>query len=443
MDDLITKVTGLFSRATKSVRNEAPVPYMSTRGGMFGNASNEFSDIAERAYGAYGSVGTLFAIVSQLANAFATVEWRLYRRTSVRDKTRRVEVLNHAFMSVWDMPNPFYTGRLLRETVQSHLDLTGEGVIVLYKVGNVVTEMWPVRPDRIEPVQHPTKFITGYVYRNGNEEVPLTVDQVIHIKMPNPCDPYRGMGPVQAMLNDIDAARYAAEWNRNFFINGAQPGGVIKIGYRMGETEFAEFLNRWRQQHQGVANAHRVAVLENADWVDTKFSMEDMQFVELRNLPRELIREAFAYPKPMLGTVEDVNRANAKAGKEMLAENHTTPRLERWKDVVNTFLLPQFANGANLVLDHDDPVPPNREDEDRERASKATAASTLVTAGWNPDQVLETVGLPAMEWVGAGGSAAVQPTQPTEGTMPELPQSHMPYIDLSTADYCFADTSSC
>lgn len=403
MDDLISKVRNLVSGS--HIANEAPIPYMSRRMGF--DSSDDTMAVAERAYGAYGSVGTLFAIVNQLANAFAMVEWHLYRRTSVRDKSRRQEVLNHAFMTLWDRPNPFYTGRLFRETVQTHIDLVGEGVIVLYRVGNVITEMWPVRPDRIEPIKHPTKFLTGYVYRNGNEEVPLELNQVIHIRTANPSDVYRGMGPVQSLLNDIDAARYAAEWNRNFFINGAQPGGVIKVGYRMGEREFEEFLSRWRNQHQGVANAHRVAVLENADWVDTKFSMEDMQFVELRNLPRELIREAFAFPKPMLGTVEDVNRANAQAGKVMLAENHTLPRLERWKDVVNAFLLPQFANGSNLVLDHDDPVPPNYEDEDRARTSKATAAATLVSAGYNRTQVLAAVGLPDMEWSEPGSTNAL------------------------------------
>src|SRR5262249_52763507 len=163
------------------------------------------------------------------------------------------------------------------ECAQQHLDLVGETVILLVKVGGIIIEMWPVRPDRIFPIKHPTKFLTGYVYRAPDgEEVPLELDQVVHIKYPNPADPYRGMGPVQTSLYDVDAARYSAEWNRNFFINGAQPGGVIKINYRMTDPEFETFLKRWRHQHQGVANAHRVALLENAEWQDTKFSMEDM-----------------------------------------------------------------------------------------------------------------------------------------------------------------------
>jgi HK97 family phage portal protein len=314
-------------------------------------------------------------------------------------------------MMVWDRPNEFYTGRLFRETVQQHLDLVGEGMIVLYRVGGLILEMWPVRPDRMVPVKDPDKFLVGWVYlAPDGEEVPLPKEDVIQIKYPNPADPYRGMGPVQTVLADIDAARYSADWNRNFFINGAKPGGIIKVDYKMQDEEFNAFVRRWRNQHQGVANAHRVAVLENAEWVETNFSMSDMQFVELRNLPRELIREAFAFPKPMLGTVDDVNRANAAAGKEIMAENQTVPRLSRWKDVVNTFLLPQFANGKALELDYDDPTPINHEDADRERNSMSASASNLVKAGYHPDDVSDAMGLPRMRWVGIPGPA----TTPTE-----------------------------
>lgn len=419
MEDLISKAWSLFNQA------DTPVPYTSSRGGGQGAslfASNAGLPVGEEAYEAYGSVGTLFAIVTQLMNAVASTEWHLYRRTSVRDKKRRTEVLGHGFMTVWDNPNEFYTGRMLRETVQQHLDLVGEGVIVLNKIGGLVIEMWPVRPDRLKPIKHPKKFLTGYMYVSPDgEEVPLTLDQVIHIKYPNPADPYRGMGPVQTVLHDIDAARYSAEWNRNFFINGARPGGIIEVDYRMEDKEFNEFIARWRQQHQGVANAHRVAVLENAKWVETNFSMTDMQFIELRNLPRELIREAFAFPKPMLGTVDDVNRANSDAGKEILAENHTIPRLSRWKDVVDRWLLPQFANGKTLELDYDDPTPVNHEAMDRERNSQTAGANKLVLSGYHPDDVTDAMGLPRMRWVGIPTPAYETPDEEKEDPTMDAP----------------------
>jgi phage portal protein BeeE len=257
------------------------------------------------------------------------------------------------------------------------------------------------------------------------------------------------MGPVQTVLNDIDASKYGAEWNRNFFINGAAPGGIIEVDYRMGDDEFREFTNRWREQHQGVANAHRVAVLENAKWVPTEFKMSDMQFVELRNLPRELIREAFAFPKPMLGTVDDVNRANSDSAKEIMASGQTIPRCSLWHDVINTWLLPQFANGENHMLEFDDPTPVNSEQVNAERNSRTSGAAALVSAGYHPDDVADAMGLPRMRFVGTGGTVengqstgeqpAVEGGKVNDRTLTGRPRSSAlqatldkPYIDVES-----------
>jgi HK97 family phage portal protein len=428
VDNLFSRI-GQAVKSVKSLTNNAPVPYSSARSGSLFSTGDAVTSVADQAYQAYGSVGTLFAIVSQTGNAVASAEWHLYRRTSQRDKKRRKEVTSHAFLTVWNRPNPFYTGRLFRETVQQHLDLVGEGVIILNMVGSLVVEMWPVRPDRITPVKHPTKFLVGYVYHGPDgEEVPLEVNQVVHIKMPNPGDPYRGMGPVQTVLADMDAYRYSAQWNRNFFINGARPGGVIEVDYRMSEEEWKQFNMRWREQHQGVAAAHRVAVLENAKWKDTNFSMADMQFAELRDQPREIIREAFAFPKPMLGTVDDVNRANAEAGKTIMAENITEPRLARWKDVINYFLLPRFVNGTALEFDYDDPRPVDRELANAERDSQAKSTQLLTLAGYHPDDVTEAMGLPQMRWVGipAKANETIQET-------PEQSDNPPPNVDTNNS----------
>lgn len=405
MDDLLTRTTASLRRIGQSSRvsrvSNSLQQYSGGSGrGLFNQSDSDLPE-ATGAYEAMGAVGTLFAIVNQLSVATARNKWRLFPRTIERDLEQRDEIINHGFLRVWNNPNDHYTGRLFRETLQQHMDLVGEAIIVLYRYGSLIYEMWPVRPDRFHPIKHPDKFIIGYMYvAPDGEEVPLRLEDVIHIKMPNPSDPYRGLGPVQSVLMDIDAARYGTQWNRNFFVNGARPGGIIKVDYRMQDNELQDFIARWQRQHRGVANAHRVAVLENAEWVDTKFSMEDMQFVELRNLPRELIREAFAFPKPALGTVDDVNRANAAAGKEMLAEFHIIPRLDRIKDIVDAKLLPQFANGGMYELNYDDPRPVNREDQDRERNSQADAASKLVTAGYHPDDVCDAMGLPRMRWIG-------------------------------------------
>lgn len=363
-----------------------------------------------------GSVSTLFAIVNRTAKAEAQVDWKLWRKATSGKDEDRVEVTSHAALDLWNRPNAFYTQSVLVEASAQHKQLTGEQwwVIARDERSSIPLELWPVRPDRIEPVPDPEKFIAGYVYTGPNgERVPLSTEDVIFIRTPHPTDPYRGIGPVQALLTDLDAVRYSAEWNRNFFLNSAEPGGIIEVPNALSEPDFNQLRDRWAEQHRGVANAHRVAILEHGVWKDRKYSQRDMQFVELRHVGQEIIREAFGFPKPMLGTVDDVNRANAEAGEVMFARWLVVPDLEAVKDALNNQLLPLFGTAARgLEFDFENPVPEDRELTARELTAKADAARTLVDAGFSPEAVLSAVGLPEIAAApAAGGEGQATPRE--------------------------------
>lgn len=362
---------------------------------------------------AYGSVSTLFSIVRTICVATSRVEWHLYRKqvdgrrnTPGPEPDRdRVEVTRHAAVDLWNQPNPYMTGKYFRHAVQQHKELVGESTVIVVRspLSPLPLELWPVRPDRMTPIPHPTEFLAGWIYTGPNgEKVPLGVDDVIQDKYPNPLDPYRGLGPVQAALVDIDSARYSAEWNRNFFRNSAEPGGVIEFDDSLTDPEFQQFQQRWRDSHQGVNNAHRVALIENGGkWKATQFTPKDMQFSELRGVSRELLREAWGIHGHMLGISEDVNKANAEAGESSFAKWLVVPRADDTKDILNYRLLPMF-DATTVEFDHDRVVPEDREADDRERTSKANAVAALVgTQRFDPAGALAAFGLPPITVVEA------------------------------------------
>ncbi|MET8475422.1 head maturation protease, ClpP-related [Streptomyces sp. NPDC006422] len=385
--------------AARTLLNRTPVPYTGN-----GNLRIPWRQPtgAEAQMRSMGSVGTLFSIVNRTSNATALVKWHLYRKAASGLDEDRVEVTQHAALDLLCKPNPFFTQQELFETTQQHVDLCGEGwwVIAYNPMARLPLELWPVRPDRIAPVPHPTDFLSGYIYTAPDgQEIPLARDEVIQIRMPNPLDPYRGLGPVQSVLTEIDAARYSAEWNRNFFRNSAEPGGILESERRLSDTEFDEVLERWSTQHKGVSNAGRVAVIENGlKWVDRKYTQRDMQFAELRQVSRDVLREAFGAPAFVLGEVGDVNRATAEASKVLFAEQLTVPRLERFKQALNNDLLPLYGKDAarTLEFDYEDPVPPDAAARNAELTTKATAAQALIEAGFYAPDVREALGLPEM-----------------------------------------------
>ncbi|MVO84184.1 phage portal protein [Streptomyces sp. p1417] len=362
---------------------------------------------AEGQMRAMSAVGTLFAIVDRTSNATALVDWKLYRKARSGRDEDRVEVTSHAALDLWNRPNPFMPRQEFVESSTQHYDLTGETewVIARRPGVSIPLEMWPVRPDRMTPVPDRETFLKGWVYTSPDgEQIPLGLDEVIQLRRPNPLDPYRGLSPVLSILPDLDTSRYAAEWSRAFFVNSAQPGGIIEVPQALSDQEFDELRERWNEQHRGVGNAHRVAILEHGKWVDRTISQRDMQFVELRGATADRVREAYGISKTAIGDFEDINRASALAAKSWFAEQMTIPRLERIKAALNHELLPMFGRAAEgLEFDYENPVPPDAETEATTLTAKVGAAAALIEAGAYGPAVLEAFDLPEIQF-GAPGA---------------------------------------
>ncbi len=403
----------------RGVRDKAPVSFAS--GGTIGN----FASLSNRAdtkglMDQYGASGTLYAVVSRITDDVTSPEWAAYRKDPTRDTesvpdAKRERIPRHAALVLWENPNPFMDQSEFIEASQQHYELTGEIWWLVVKDARTgwPIEMWPIRPDRIEVIPSATEFIAGYVYRAPDgEKVPLSRDDVISIKHKHPTDPYRGLGPVQSILPDLEGANLASEWSRNFFLNSARPGGVIEVDHRMGEDEYREFRTRWNEGHAGVAQAHKVAILEQATWKDSALTMIDMQFTELRRLSSDMILEAFGFPKAMIGVSIDVNRANADAALAMYARSITRPRLRRLRSALNKRLLPMFGKlGADIEFDYKDPVLEDSDQENKNLVSKATALDLIMAAGFAPGDATAAVGLPDMGYIGraakVGGASLI------------------------------------
>lgn len=401
---------------------------------------------------AYKTNGTVQANVSLLASATASQVWKLYRQapvdgrvrytTSDRGSDQRTEVIQHAALNVLNNPAVITVGGVKRlmwdrmglfEVSQIWMETTGKSYWVVDRgpgESSIPLGLWPVRPDRMTPVPDKENYLKGWIYTSpdGKEKIPLLPTDVIFNRYPDPEDLYGGCGPIQSVLTDIEAARCASEWNLNYFYNSAEPGGVIQVDHALDDDEFNELVSRWRDTHRGVARAHRIAVLEGGStWVPNGHSMKDMDFAGLRTIMADTIRESVGMHKVMTGISDDVNRANAQTGEEVFASWKVSPRLDRWRNVLNTQFLPLFGATANgNEFDYVYPMPQNREQDALELTSKANAALTLVTAGYDQHDVLGIVGLPDMK---VGLNLTSEPALPprwTLGTPPAAPAPPKP-----------------
>lgn len=323
---------------------------------------------------AYGEVGWLFAVVSRIAEGVSEAKWRLY---SVNAKGERTLIHSHSIINLLDFVNPFQTCQEFIELHQIYMGLTGECFWIINKnrLGEP-QELWIAPSERMSVVPSRTEFVAGYVYQIGSEKIPLNKDEIIHHKLPNPINPYRGLGPVQALAIDLDSELYAGKWNRNFFYNSARPDGLIGFEGTLSEEQFDRLKKQWGERHEGVERAHKIGLLEGGGkYQQIQFNAKDMDFRALRLLNRDNILGVFGMPLSVMGITENVNKANAEAGEYTFARWIVKPRLTRIKNKLNEQLLPMFRNAKNLELDFDEVVPQTTE-------QKVAQAQSGITAGY-------------------------------------------------------------
>jgi HK97 family phage portal protein len=410
---------GTLTRSIRNSSSDTPVEYVGSRSsGILGGIGGAPTSNVAGLLGATKLSGTCYSAVRVISNGVAQVEWKLYRkaatgRTSYGDDSNREEVPSHLALDVLNHPNPFMTRQELFEAGGQHGEIIGETWCVFGNNGQpngmggyVPSSIWLVSPDKMAPNPSPKKFIDGYTYSGPDgDKITLSNDEVMMLRVPDPQNPFRGLGWVRAILTMLDSEKYSAEWNRNFFINSAEPGGVVQVGdstnrIRLTDPEWDEFQKRWRETHRGVSNAHRIAMLENGmQWVANANSHREMQFVELRTASRDAVLEASGLPGSMIGISEHVNKANAQTGEVTFARWIARDRLVRWRDALNNDFLPLFGRtAAGLEFDYIDPTPTDDAAEVAAMYSRVQSWALGVGGGLDSDQMLETVGLPPMAW---------------------------------------------
>ena len=343
----------------------------------------------------YGQVGWVFACVSRIASAVAETKWRVYSKNGME----LTELTEHPILDIIDFVNPFHTGLEMFEQTQTFIDLVGEVFwLVLKDAANKPAEIWVVNPTKMKVVPDREMYIKGYVYKNGNEEIPLNVEDVVHIKLPNPTNPFRGQSPLSSVNSDVEAEKYSSQYNRAFFQNSAEPNGVIQFDGTLTDSQYERLRLQWNKQYQGTSNSHKVAILEGgASFQANTLTQRDMQFKDLRIMNRDVIMGVYGLPKHILGIAEDVNRANAEASEYTFARWVLKPRLERIKAKLNEQFIPMY--GKNIVIDYDTPIPA---DIDR----NLTIADQGFKSGYvSRNEARAKVGLKAIE----GGDVFLEP----------------------------------
>jgi HK97 family phage portal protein len=396
-----------------------------------------FAELPDVNYSNYASEGyekneLIFACIREISTSAS--EAPAY---ACRINTEPKEFVDSGILyDLLETPNHYQTRYELIESIITFLQITGNAYIYKERGTGGLTAIYCLRPDRIKivPNRHYEYEIDGKVYN-----IPL--EDIGHIKFPNPTDDHYGLSPLQPLARIVNLDLDATDFTRTFYRNAGVPSGLLKLKRKITNKDEANRIRTaWRSQFQGVRNWHRIAILDDdASYEKMGSGLNDMEIDNIRDLSESRICSALGVPPILVGAkvgLKTATYSNYAQAKESFWEETLLPLYRRIEDSLNRIIIPEIPNITNrekIVFDFSE-VRALQDDETavwERNLTKAKIAKELVMAGYDPLQCLDLAGLEQINYVGIPKGNQPQQTllgleTPTIKALPNIKQVPSP-----------------
>lgn len=304
---------------------------------------------------------------------------------------------DHPLQRLLDAPNPFWTRGDLWRATETHLSLWGAAFWALDRgEDGAISEIWPLRPDRMRVIPDADRYIKGFVYiGDGGKLAPYIPEDVVWMRYFNPLDEYAGLSPIAPLRMSADMGLDALRANRKLLQNDSAPGLIIETAANPTDAEVSAFYQRWESRYQGVERTRRPALLgAGMTAANLGFSPRDMEYIESLRWSLEDIARVFGVPKMMIGDLEHTTYSNFSTARRIFWEDTISAQLALYEDAMQRYLLPHFGDSALTVKFDLSGVEALKESEE----NKANRRRLYVETGiMSVDEVRREMGLPARE----------------------------------------------
>lgn len=224
-------------------------------------------------------------------------------------------------------PNPYQTSFEWRESLMMNVLMRGDAFTEIdWSNGGQVRALWPLWPQYMTMYRAPDRSIWYEYTQPGVADKVMQAHQVLHV----PCLAYSGMrgrGILALAAPTIGLGKAAEQYGSAFFSNGARPSVALEYPGVLSDQAFNRLRKKWEEDHGGLENAQRVAILEEGMKLTSYGTApEDAQFLETRKFQRNEVAAVLRLSPSMLGDTEAQSYASME--QEML--RHVQLALMPW-----------------------------------------------------------------------------------------------------------------
>lgn len=306
----------------------------------------------------YKGNSAVFACISTLAMAFPEPPLAVWEETD-RGMER---VLNHPARGLLRQPNPSMSVAALMQFAITYTAIGGNCYLWKQRNGAGRTiALWPFHDGYVEPIPGRSTaegWVSHYEFDPGDGQVTIIPrEDIIHWRwMPDPEQPWRGIGPLVALGREVGADSEAADYVYSLLKNNAVPPVVVTLveGEPFDEELVARLKASWLDNYGGE-NRGAPAFLEAGMKAEPMgFNLEQLAFEALRSVPEARIAAAFRVPPIIAGLSVGLNRStfsNYAEARQAFAEDTLAPLWRLLASEISNSLRNEYSGGFEIAFD--------------------------------------------------------------------------------------------
>ena len=343
------------------------------------------------AQGGYAGNSVVFSVI--LARLMLFSEARFKFRT-LSDK----RLFGNPDLTILEHPWPGATTGELLARMEQDVSLSGNSFTRV--VGDGTLER--LRPDRVMIVSaedeagFDSERVVGYAYDcdgTGKFDEFYDVSEVAHWSpIPDPLCKWRGMSWLTPVVREINADVAMTAHRQSFFANAATPNMILKYSQSLQPEKAQQLAARFQERHGGPDKAWRTVVLDDgADLSVVGSSFKDMDFSAVQAAGETRIAGAGGVPPIVAGLSEGLATATYSNYEQAMRRFADLTMRPLWRSAAAALAkLVNVPAGSELWYDVTDIAALRQGEQERATtmATQASAASTLLTAGYEADSIV-------------------------------------------------------
>ncbi len=241
-------------------------------------------------------------------------------------------------VDLFSRPHPLMSRQLFWEMVCTWNSLRGEFFILPLDKNDQPVDLSDRNPKVARLLTLPTELFwhvvqgydfAGWRYTGSPMLTPIPSEmllptEVIHSRMPNPYDFWRGMSPMFVAAVTAGADYAASQYNKGYWMNNADTGVIVTTDQQATPEQRAAILAALRERKRKAGTADRPMFLAGGAKIEKpQLSGMESQFIENRKMNRQEIGAIFKVPESVMGFTDSKSSALSGGGQAIDAEQVT------------------------------------------------------------------------------------------------------------------------